>query len=181
MTPDRTWDPLRFQRGTRGFAAFVTAINGFALLGIAGVVAPASDLPDPAMAWVVIAGLAAGIAHLVALIGLIRGRAWARSLVGYLAAAGIGAALFALLMTWRAQEAVLGAGGSTANGFFVWMIGSWLVATRFTFKAYRVPATRRALAAGGSLPTPSLPTPRTAAPETEPSPMPRRPLRVAAA
>ncbi|MGK2851573.1 MAG: hypothetical protein ACSLFN_11765 [Candidatus Limnocylindrales bacterium] len=50
MTPDRTWDPLRFQRGTRGFAAFVTAINGFVLLGVGAVVAPATDLPDPAMA-----------------------------------------------------------------------------------------------------------------------------------
>ena len=28
MTPDRTWDPIRFRRGTRGFAALVTAING---------------------------------------------------------------------------------------------------------------------------------------------------------
>lgn len=173
MTPDRTWDPLRFQRGTRGFATFVTAINGLAVLGVAGVVAPATDLPDPAMAWVVMAGLAAGITHLVAVVGLIRGRAWARSLVGYLAAAGIGAALFALLMTWRAQEPVLGAGGSTANGFFIWMIGAWLVAARFTFKAYRRPTTSRTPVVG-------LPE-RAAKPEAEPSPMPRRPLRVAAA
>ena len=26
--PDRTYDPIRFHRGTRGFAAFFTALNG---------------------------------------------------------------------------------------------------------------------------------------------------------
>lgn len=35
---------------------------------------PATNLPDPAMPWVVIAGLAAGIAHFVAVVGLIRAR-----------------------------------------------------------------------------------------------------------
>jgi hypothetical protein len=79
MTPDRTWDPLRFQRGTRGFAAFVTALNGFAVLGAALVVAPAAGLPAPLDAWVVILGTAAGIAHLVAAVGLVRARAGRRT------------------------------------------------------------------------------------------------------
>ncbi|CAN5559996.1 hypothetical protein BH20CHL7_BH20CHL7_19700 [soil metagenome] len=60
MTADRTWDPLRFQRGTRGFAAFVTALNALIVLGVAAVVAPASGLPDPAMAWVFIPASSAG-------------------------------------------------------------------------------------------------------------------------
>lgn len=163
MTPDRTWDPLRFQRGTRGFAAFVTAINGFVLLGVGAVVAPATDLPDPAMAWVVAPAVAAGIAHLVAVVGLVLARTWARPLVGYLAAVGIGAAVFAVLMNWRAEEAVLGALGSTAIGFYLWMIGSWLVAARFTFKAFARPATALPRETAVSLPTPRIVPPTTVA------------------
>lgn len=45
-----SYDPIRYQRGTRGFAAFVTALNGFAVLGLGAFVLQASDLPDPAMA-----------------------------------------------------------------------------------------------------------------------------------
>lgn len=176
MTPDRTWDPIRFQRGTRGFAAFVTAINGFVLLGVGAVVAPGTDLPDPAMAWIVAPAVAAGIAHLVAVVGLIRARAWARPLVGYLAAGGIGAAVFAVLMTWRAEEAVLGASGSTAIGFYLWMIGSWLVAARFAFKAFARPAT-----APTRIVTVSVSTPRIVAPTTGAARAPRRSLVGAAA
>lgn len=176
MTPDRTWDPIRFQRGTRGFAAFVTAINGFVLLGVGAVVAPATDLPDPAMAWVVGPAVAAGIAHLVAVVGLVRGRAWARPLVGYLAAGGIGAAAFAVLMDWRAGEAVLGASGTTAIGFYLWMIGAWLVATRFAFKAYGRPANAEVRVA--SVPRP---TPRIVAPASVAARAPRRSLAGAAA
>lgn len=140
MTPDRTWDPLRFQRGTRGFAAFVTALNGFAVLGASLVVAPAAGLPAPLDAWIVILGSAAGIAHLVAAVGLVRARSWAPNLVGYLAAAGIGTAVFALLMIVRANEAILGAADATAIGFFVWMIGTWAIAARFARKAYTRPS-----------------------------------------
>ena len=123
MTPDRTWDPLRFQRGTRGFAAFVTALNGFAVLGASLVVAPAAGLPAPLDAWIIILGTAAGIGHLVA------------------------AAVFALLMIARANEAILGAADATAIGFFLWMIGTWLVATRFARKAYTRPMVATTFAA----------------------------------
>lgn len=147
MTPDRTWDPLRFQRGTRGFAAFVTALNGFAVLGASLVVAPAAGLPAPLDAWVVILGTAAGIAHLVATYGLVRARSWAPTLVGYLAAAGIGTSVFALLMIARANEAILGAGDASAIGFFLWMIGTWAIAARFARKAYTRPTVATTFAA----------------------------------
>jgi hypothetical protein len=143
MNPDRTWDPLRFQRGTRGFAAFVTTLNGLAVLGVSAVVAPAAGLPEPLVSWIVILGVAAGIAHLVAVVGLIRARTWARNLVLYLAGAGIGVSAFAILMIARAGEPILGAGDTTALGFFAWMIGTWLVAARFAFKAFARPTTRR--------------------------------------
>jgi hypothetical protein len=147
MTPDRTWDPIRFQRGTRGFAAFITALNGFAVLGASLVVAPAVDLPDPLGAWVIILGTFAGIAHFVAVVGLVRARDWAPDLVSYLAAAGIGVSVFALLMIGRAGEAVLGAADATAIGFFAWMIVTWLVAMRFARKAYARPSVGGSFAA----------------------------------
>lgn len=147
MTPDRTWDPLRFQRGTRGFAAFLTALNGFAVLGASLVVAPGAGLPSPLDAWVVLLGGAAGIAHLVAAVGLVRARAWAPVAVAYLAAAGIGAAVFALLMITRAGEAILGAADASAIGFYLWMIGTWLVAARFARKAYAEPTVATTFAA----------------------------------
>jgi hypothetical protein len=135
--PDRTWDPVRFQRGTRGFAAFVTIINGLAVLAFGAVVAPQSGIGSPLVAWLTITGIAAGLAHLVAVYGLIRGRRWSGSLVAYLAAAGIGAAVFAVLLIARAGESVLGAADASAIGFFAWMIGSWLVATRFALRSFR--------------------------------------------
>ncbi len=78
--PDRTWDPIRFQRGTRGFAAFVTTINGLIVLAFGAVVAPQSGVGMPLAAWLSIIGIAAGLAHLVAVYGLIRGRRWSGSL-----------------------------------------------------------------------------------------------------
>ena len=147
MTPDRTWDPLRFQRGTRGFAAFVTALNGLAVLGAALAVAPNAGLPAPLDAWVVTIGTVAGIAHLVAAVGLVRARDWAPTLVGYLAGAGIGTAVFAVLMIARANEAILGAADATAIGFFVWMIATWTIAARFARKAYTRPTVATTFAA----------------------------------
>src|SRR6187200_152529 len=129
--PDRTWDPIRFHRGTRGFAAFVTIINGLAVLAFGTLVVPGSDLASPLIAWLTIIAIAAGVAHFVAVYGLIRGRRWSGALVAYLAAAGIGASVFAILMIARAGQAVVGASDASSVGFFVWMIGSWLVATRF--------------------------------------------------
>jgi hypothetical protein len=141
--PDRTWDPIRFHRGTRGFAAFLTIINGLAMLAVGALVAPRSDLGSPLVAWLTIIGIAAGLAHFVAVYGLIRGRRWSGSLVAYLAAGGIGASVFAFLMIARAGESIFGASDASTVGFFVWMIGSWLVAMRFALKPFRVPAPRR--------------------------------------
>ncbi len=158
--PDRTWDPVRFQRGTRGFAAFLTTINGLAVLAFGAVVAPLSGVGSPLDAWLAIAGIAAGIAHLVAVYGLVRGREWSGTLVAYLSAAGIGASVFAVLLIARAGESVLGAADASAIGYFIWMIGSWLVAARFAYKAFRAPTT---VAPRTSV---ALPTPRVVPPVT---------------
>ena len=133
--PDRSYDALRFQRGTRGFAAFVTLINGLVVLGTAAVVVPSLGLDRIVASWAVILGVAAGLAHLVAVAGVIRGRRWAAALVGYLAAAGIGVAVTGLFFAATGVD-LFGAARGTAVGFFVWMTGSWLVASRFAFKPF---------------------------------------------
>ena len=143
--PDRTYDSVRFHRGSRGFAAFVTGLNAAVLLGLALFVTPTLGLEQPAASWFVILAGGAGIAHVVAIVGLIRGRAWSGALVGYLAAAGIAVAAFGALASVTGLE-ILAAARGNAVGFCLWMIGSWLVATRFALKpfAYTRPAPRHA-------------------------------------
>lgn len=133
--PDRTYDPIRFQRGTRGFAAFVTFIAGSVVLGASVFVVPTLGLDPIAARWAVILGTAAGIAHLVAVVGLIRGRSWAAETVAYLSAAGIAVAGVGLLFS-AVGVPVFGAERGTSLGFFIWMIGTWLVATRFAMKPF---------------------------------------------
>jgi len=143
--PDRTYDRVRFHRGSRGFAAFVTGLNASVLLGLALFAAPSLHLPQPAASWFVILAGAAGIGHVAAVVGLIRGRSWSGALVGYLAAGGIAVAAFGALAAATGLD-VLGAQRGMAVGFFIWMIGSWLVAIRFALKAftYTRPAPRQA-------------------------------------
>jgi hypothetical protein len=131
----RTYDPIRFHRGTRGFAAFVTLLNGLVVLGFSLAVAPAFEMASIAAIWAVVLGAVAGIAHLVAVVGLIRGRRWAASLVGYLATAGIAVAGFGAILAATGMS-IFDADRATSFGFFVWMIAWWLVAARFAMKPF---------------------------------------------
>lgn len=146
-TTARTYDPIRFHRGTRGFAAFVTLHNGIVVLGISLAVAPSFQTPHLAATWAAMLGIAAGIAHLVAVVGLIRGRRWAATLVGYLATAGIAVAGFGALLAATGMT-IFEADRATAFGFFVWMIGWWLVAARYALKPFTfTPQAHRVMAA----------------------------------
>ena len=133
--PDRTYDPIRFHRGTRGFAAFVTGLNGAVVLGATLFVIPDLGLGDAIASTAIILGLVAGVGHFVAIAGLIRGRRWGAALVGYLAAAGIAVAGFGALAAATGLDA-FGTDRATAFGFFTWMIGAWLVATRFALTPF---------------------------------------------
>jgi hypothetical protein len=145
--PDRSYDPIRFHRGTRGFAAFVTGLTGFIVLGAATVVVPSLGLDRMASTWAVLIGLVAGVAHLVGAVGLVRGRRWGASMVGYLATAGAATAGFGALLAAVGIE-LFGADRATAFGFFAWLIGSWVVAARFAFKPFTfTPHARRAAVA----------------------------------
>ena len=138
------------RRGTRGFAAFVTAIAGFVSLAVGAVVLPTTSLDRIALSWLIPLAIAFGIAHFVAVVGLVRNRAWSARLTGYLAAIGIGVAAYGLLVTLVGLDPF----GATSSlpatdaraeglGLMIWMIGLWLVAARFAIRGV-VPAGRTA-------------------------------------
>ena len=132
------------RRGTRGFAAFVTCLAGFVVLGVGAVVLPTTALGSLALSWLVPLTVAFGIAHFVAAYGLIRRRAWSAALTGYLAAIGLGVAIYGLMLALTGADP-FGATSSLPSdrawaqgvGLLVWMIGLWVVAARFAWKAVR--------------------------------------------
>ena len=97
----RSYDPITRRRGTRGFAAVVTALAGFVSLAAGLVVASSPSVDATTRSWVVILAVSFAVAHAFAVVGLIRARRWAGRLVGYLAAIGIGVASYALLRHQR--------------------------------------------------------------------------------
>jgi len=132
------------RRGTRGFAAFVVLLAGFVVLGLGAVVLPNTALPSLALSWLVPLTVAFGLGHFVAAFGLIRGRAWSAALTGYVAAIGIGVAVYGLMLTLTGADP-FGATSSLPSdrawaeglGLLIWMIGLWAVAARFAWKAVR--------------------------------------------
>lgn len=143
MSSDRSYDPITRRRGTRGFAAIVTSLAGFVVLA-AGLASAASGAVDPIVrSWLVILAIAFAVAHVVAVVGLVRSRPWSARLVGYLAAIGIGASSYVLLVTLTGLDPV----GATSAlpedqaraeglGLAIWMIGLWLVAFRFAGRGF---------------------------------------------
>jgi hypothetical protein len=81
-------------RGSRLAASFLLFLTGFAVLAVGATVVPAAV--RPAGAWVLIPlAIAFGMAHFVALVGLVRGWAWARDVAVSIAEAGGGVAIAA--------------------------------------------------------------------------------------
>jgi hypothetical protein len=143
MSSNRSYDPITRRRGTRGFAAIATGLAGFVVLA-AGLAPAASGVVDPTVrSWLVILAIAFAAAHLVAVVGLVRARPWSARLVGYLAALGIGASAYVLLVTLTGLDPVgatsaLPEGQARAEGLglAIWMIGLWLVAFRFATRGF---------------------------------------------
>lgn len=160
MTAQTPLPRYAHRRGTRGFAAFVTTLAGLVVLGVGAVVLPTVHLDSVALSWLIPLTVAFGIGHLVAAYGLIRRREWSGRLVGYLAAIGIGVATYGLILTLTGVDPF----GATSKlpsarawaeglGLLIWMIGLWLIAARYAFKAFRPvkpnPAAIRPVAATG--------------------------------
>jgi hypothetical protein len=147
--PTRAVPPHALRRGTRGLAAFGLFLIALAVLAVAVVVLPSTTLSRLALSWLIPLTLAFGIAHLVAVYGVLRRRAWVVSLTLYLASVGIGVAVYGLLATVTGADPFAPAGGlpaadARANGlgFLVWMIGLWVVAARFTVRGMAAPLQR---------------------------------------
>lgn len=133
-----------YRRGTRAFAAVVIGLAGFVVLAFGAVVLPSTALDRLALSWLIPATVVIGIAHFVAAYGLVRRRSWAVALTGYLAALGIGVAAYGLLVTLTGLDpfgatSSLPGNAARAQGFglLVWMIGLWLVASRYAVRATR--------------------------------------------
>jgi hypothetical protein len=130
----RTYDPVRFHRGTRGFAAFLTLLNGFVVLGATLFVVPTLPIDSLAATWAVILGTTRRHRPLRRRRRADPRRRWSASLVGYVATIGIGISVFG---PWsRHRLSIFGAERATSVGFFLWMIGTYLVAARFAFKPF---------------------------------------------
>lgn len=133
-----------YRRGTRGFAAFVIGLAGFVVLAFGAVVLPTIALDRVAMSWLIPLSVAFGIAHFIAAAGLVRRSEWSRSLTSYLAAIGIGVAVYGLLVTLTGLDP-FGATSSLPDGqaraegvgLLLWMVGLWSVGARFAFRGFR--------------------------------------------
>jgi hypothetical protein len=132
------------RRGTRGFAAFVIGLAGFVVLGVGALVLPSTDLDRVALSWLIPLTVAFGLAHFVAVYGLLARRDWSASLTGYLAAIGIGIAAYGLLVTLTGLDpfgATSSLPGDQARaqgvGLLLWMAGLWAVAARYALRALR--------------------------------------------
>ena len=116
-------------RGSRLAASFLLFLTGFAVLAVGATVVPAAVWPGSA--WVLIPlVIAFGVVHLVALVGLIRGRTWARDLAvsiaetggGIAIAAGIALAMGANLIG-SASALPADVARAEAAGLVAWFVG----------------------------------------------------------
>jgi hypothetical protein len=141
VTSSTTLPRYAHRRGTRGFAAFVTLLAGFVVLGVGAVVLPTTTLGSLALSWLVPLTVAFGIGHFVAVYGLVRRRSWSFALTGYLAAIGLGVVAYGLLLALTGLDpfgatSTLPAAQASAEGvgLLLWMSGLWLVAARYAWK-----------------------------------------------
>ena len=155
MSGDTTLPRHAHRRGTRGFAAIVTALAGAVVLGVGAIAAPRAALDPAFVSWLVIAALAFGAAHFVAAYGLLRRRAWSGVLVGYLAVIGIGVTGYGLLLAVTGIDP-FGATSALPSdrawaegvGLLIWMTGLWIVAARYALKGVP-PVTKDRVAGAG--------------------------------
>jgi len=133
--PDRTYDPIRFSRGTRAFAALVTTFSGVVVLAVSLLIVPSLALDPMTATWMTLVGTVAGAAHLVAAVGLVRGRRWSAELVGYLAGGGITVTAFMALATATDLDPFHVDRGTTI-GVALWLIAWWVIAVRYAIRPF---------------------------------------------
>jgi len=134
--PVRAYDPIRYHRGSRAFAALVTTISGIVVLAMSSFVVPGLSLDRSVATWAILAGTVAGVAHIAAAAGLIRGRRWSAELVGYLAAAGIGTSLTVALMATTDLFDPFHIDRGTSIAVALWLSTWWLIAVRYAIRPF---------------------------------------------
>ena len=137
------------RRGTRGFAAVVLFLTGVIVFAVTASVIPSIALSGTLLTALVLLGIGYGIAHFVAIYGVLRRRPWAVSITLYLLAIGLGLVAFGTLMLWARVDPLAAAGAeSTAParvqvlGLFLWLAASWMVAARFVVRGMAPPERR---------------------------------------
>jgi hypothetical protein len=114
-------------RGSRLAASFLLLLTGSAVLAVGLGVLPGQLGAGP---WILVpVVVAAGVLHFVALVGMIRGRGWARDLSVSLAETGGGIGIAALVAMLLGANPFAGsplpgdAARADGLGLVVWMIG----------------------------------------------------------
>lgn len=139
------------RRGTRGFAAVVLFLTGMIVFAVTVFVLPSIALSGTLLTALIMLMVAFGIAHLVAIYGVLRRRPWAVSLTLYLLAIGLGLVAFVTLMLWARVDPLAPSGAESTVpariqvlGLLVWLAGSWIVAARFVVRGMAPPERREA-------------------------------------
>ena len=139
-------------RGSRLAASFLLVLTGFAVLAIALVTLPSAVGRGVAW-WIVPLGIAAGIAHFVALVGIYRGRDWGRALAVFIAELGGGAAILGAVVLLTGARP-FGADSGTGAGLLLWALGIYallgIAAGRIPVVARLTPIERRRVVFGPS-------------------------------
>ena len=111
-------------RGSRLAASFLLVLTGGPAVALALGVLPATV---SGAGWVLVPlAIVAAVAHLVALVGVARGRDWGRSLAIGLAELGGGLAIVGLVVVATGAP-VLGAVRPETTGFLAWSLAMYLL------------------------------------------------------
>ena len=139
-------------RGSRLAASFLLVLTGFAALAVALFTLPAA-VGHGAAWWIVPLGIAAGILHFVALVGIARGRDWGRSLAVLIAELGGGIAILGAVALLTGARP-FGASSATGIGLLVWSLGVYallgVASGRIPVVARLTPIERRRVVLGPS-------------------------------
>jgi hypothetical protein len=136
--PATLLETTRMYRGSRLAASFLLVLTGFAVLAIALFTLPTA-VDHGAPWWIVPLGIAAGIAHFVALVGIYRNRAWGPSLAVLIAEFGGGIAILGAIALLTGAHP-FGASSGTGAGLLLWALG---VYSLLGIAAGRIPVVSR--------------------------------------
>jgi hypothetical protein len=125
-------------RGSRLAASFLLVLTGFAVLAIALFTLPAA-VSHGAAWWIVPLGIAAGILHFAALVGITRGRDWGRSLAVLIAEVGGGIAILGAVALLIGAHP-FGSSSATGVGLLGWSLGVYAL---LGIAAGRIPVIER--------------------------------------